>query len=186
MTSRAIKGRLAQWGPVLGGVLLPWLYVTSATSGQLASPFDWSVNPASTVTGIARSGNTIYICGNFLTIGHAYGSGVPVDAETGAPLSPFPRVAGPVFKVLPDGQNGWFIAGGFTAVGGLPRSNLAHIFANGAVDAWCPEPNDIVSDIALDGGVLYLSGDFTSVGGKPRRYLAAVDVHTVGSGNSGT
>jgi hypothetical protein len=152
--------------------------VPDVVSEQLTSPFDWSVDPASTVTGIARSGNTIYICGNFLTVGHAYGSGVPVDADNGAPLHPFPRVAGPIFKVVPDGRNGWFVAGGFTAVGGLPRSNLAHIFANGAVDAWCPEPNGIVSDMALNGGVLYLSGEFTLVGGRPRRYLAGVNART--------
>jgi hypothetical protein len=41
-----------------------------------------------------------------------------------------PRVAGTVYAVAPDGSGGWYVGGSFTHVGGTPRSNLAHVFAD--------------------------------------------------------
>src|SRR6185503_20568494 len=77
--------------------------------------------PNSTVYAMAKSGNTLYIGGNFSQVGPPTGSGVPVDPATGLPSGNFPRVTGTVHAVVPDGSGGWYIGGDFTAVGGISR-----------------------------------------------------------------
>jgi hypothetical protein len=130
------------------------------------------------VTCVARYGNTIYLGGRFSSVGPCTGGGVPTDARTGAPRPSFPRVAGYVFAVLPDGAGGWFIGGAFSGVEGVPRANLAHVLANGTVDDWAPDANDKVEALALRGSTLYVGGAFTTIGGESRARIAAIDVVT--------
>src|SRR6266496_2435276 len=61
---------------------------------------DWSVNPGATVTGVVKSGDTLYMCGNFLTVGRSCGSGSTVASLTGQPIQPFPRVAGSILRAI--------------------------------------------------------------------------------------
>ena len=150
----------------------------SGASGQVASPALWSVNPASNVLGTVSSGNTIYIGGSFRTVGHSSGGGVPFSPGTGAPIAPYPPVAGVVTIAIPDGRGGWFIGGRFSAVGALPRSHLAHILADGGVDAWSPDPDGEVSALSLSDGILYLGGFFTTIAGKVRHHIGAIDTRT--------
>src|SRR5512140_2320816 len=70
----------------------------------------------SVVNAMVRSGNTLYLGGGFTRIGPASGGGVPLDSTSGAPLAGFPKVAGIVQAVVPDGAGGWFIGGAFTSV----------------------------------------------------------------------
>ena len=126
----------------------------------------------------ALSGNTLYIGGTFTQVGPATGSFVPLDAGTGAPLSGFPKVAGSVFTMAPDGSGGWFIGGAFTAVGGTLRTNLAHILSDNSLSPWNPFANDAVLSIAASGGTVYVGGQFTSAGDSARNYVAALDATT--------
>src|SRR5437764_221244 len=80
---------------------------------EVVDPDLWGVN--GTVAAIARIGNTLYIGGQFSTVGPCTGGGVPVDRETGVPRIDFPRVAGRVSAVVSDGAGGWFVGGHFTA-----------------------------------------------------------------------
>ena len=123
----------------------------------------------------ALSGSTLYVGGSFSRVGPASGSGVPLDAATGAPQSDFPKVSGVVRAVAPDGAGGWYVGGAFTAVGGVPRSNLAHILADHSVAAWRPETNDTVYALATDGATVYAGGVFTAAGGLARSRIAALD-----------
>src|SRR5882762_9914604 len=83
----------------------------------------WVTN--GTVRTVVRDGGTIYVGGGFSQVGPATGPAVPIDAGTGALPPAFPKVAGSrVFAVVSDGTGGWYIGGSFTAVGGVPRSNL--------------------------------------------------------------
>src|SRR5262245_6400911 len=116
----------------------------------------------------ALSGNVLYIGGYFSRVGPATGSGVPVDKSTGVPTSGFPKVAGTVLAVAPDGVGGWFIGGSFAAVGGFPRSNVAHILADNMVASWDPGANGAVHAIAVTASRVYVGGEFTSIGGQPR------------------
>ena len=57
----------------------------------------------------------------------------------------------------------------------MPRSNLAHVRANGTLDGWNPGANGAVDALALDHGRVYVGGEFTNVWGLTRNHLAAVD-----------
>jgi hypothetical protein len=130
------------------------------------------------VFAIARTGNTIYIGGNFATVGPATGGGVPINLRTATPTPGYPRVAGKVNAVVGDGSGGWYIGGLFAAVGGRPRANLAHITAAGTVDEWSPNTDGEVYALALQGQVLYVGGAFTSIGGQGRQNIAALSTHS--------
>src|SRR5262249_27327028 len=82
-------------------------------------------------------GSTLYLGGIFTEVGARSGSAVPIDAGTGLPLTR-PLVAGTVRAVVPDGTGGWFIGGTFTAVGGVPRANLARLLSDNSLSSWDP------------------------------------------------
>src|SRR5439155_23536880 len=99
-------------------------------------------------------------------------------ATTGPVLSELPKVAGSVFAVVSGGPGGWYIGGSFTTVGGLPRSNLAHVTSYLSVSAWSPNADGIVRALAVSGPTVYVGGDFTSIGGAARNHIAALDATT--------
>jgi hypothetical protein len=125
---------------------------------------------------MTRSGDTLYVGGSFFSFGPPSGGAVPVDIDRGLPVGEFPKVAGSVLAVVPDGAGGWFIGGVFGGVDGLPRRNLAHVLANGEVAAWNPSPDGEVRALALAGHKLYVGGRFSQIGGRTRHALAAVDL----------
>lgn len=126
----------------------------------------------------AVSGNTLYIGGIFNQVGPPCGTGVPLDVETGVPLQNFPFVVGKVSVVAPDGAGGWYIGGGFSAVGGEPRSNIAHILSDNSVSPWAPQANGDVLALWVSGPTVYASGTFTVIGNKNRNHVAALDAAT--------
>lgn len=130
------------------------------------------------VRAMVESGNTLYLGGDFTEVGPSTGAGVPIDAATGAVPSGFPKVAGYVNTVVPDGSGGWFIGGEFNSVGGVPRSNLAHVLADHSVSAWNPGADRRVNDLLLMGGRLYIAGFFNTVAGQTRNGVAAVHATT--------
>lgn len=137
----------------------------------------WGTN--ATVFAQARSGNTLYIAGDFGAVGPNTGGGVPLHPRTGAPVRGFPRVCGSVSVAVPDGSGGWFIGGSFTAVEGAPRTSIAHVRANGRLSTWSPDvEGSQVFAIVRRGRCLFVGGTFTSVNGSPRRNLAALDAVT--------
>lgn len=138
------------------------------------------------VLGIARSGNTLYIAGSFRSVGDNSGGFAPLDARTGQALGPFPKVAGSVYAIAPDGSGGWYLGGEFTGVGGQPRACLAQVRADGSVTDWNPgvsgSPGYIdppgVHAIAVSNGRVFVGGAFRNIGGLPHRNLACVDAKT--------
>jgi beta-propeller uncharacterized protein DUF5122 len=159
----------------------PWLAMVwlavwlPATAGaQVVDSTLWCFSPGDRVLAVAPMGDTIYLGGSFLYVGPATGGGVPVDARSALPVAHYPRVVGEVDAVVADGSGGWFIGGRFTHVDAEPRSNLAHVAANGSVLPWAPKPNDRVWALALQGDTLFVGGDFDTIGGAPRGRLAAL------------
>jgi hypothetical protein len=120
----------ARWLVALATCLLS----AALAHAQLVDQSLWGVDPAVTITAAAISGNTLYVGGSFSSVGPVIGSGAITDAADGALRPNNPSVAGAVYACIPDGGGGWFIGGDFTAVGGYPRANVAHIFASGRVD----------------------------------------------------
>src|SRR5688572_3472744 len=120
----------------LGLVLACALISYEAGFAQAIDQNLWVTNGQ--VNAIAREGGTVYIGGTFTHVGPATGGGVPIDVASGALPPSFPKVDGIVHAVASDGAGGWYIGGAFTAVGGLPRVNLAHVASNLSVTAWSP------------------------------------------------
>lgn len=75
----------------------------------------------------------------------------------------------------PDGAGGWYIGGFFRLVGSTPRDNIAHILADGSVDAsFNPNASLVVRTLAVSGGTVYAGGWFTSIGGQARGHFASL------------
>src|SRR5215218_1660736 len=88
------------------------------------------------VRATAQIGNRVYVAGSFRRVGPLRtGSAGVANATTGAFEAGFPTVDGMVNAVVPDGAGGWYLGGDFEVVGGLYRQNLAHVGADGSVDA---------------------------------------------------
>ncbi len=107
------------------------------------------------------------------------GSGGEVDGASAQVNRAFPKVNGTIYEVVPDGSGGWWIGGAFSCVGGdagddgdctdageFTRQNLAHLNADGSVDADFANPRieGDVTAIAAGAGVVYAGGRFDWVG----------------------
>ncbi len=121
------RPRAAAW-------LAAMLFAAPAAALETVHPELWVAN--NDVLAIARSGTTLYIGGNFDYVGPATGAFTAVDLASGVPTAPSARVAlqhaagDGVYAAVPDG-GGWYIGGQFPFVGGVARSNLAHLLADG-------------------------------------------------------
>lgn len=191
---RRLRGEpYLHWPSVKESRRVPWtaLATSGVREGILATTRTPSADPNlwgadGNVLGLARSGNTLYIAGSFRSVGENSGGLVPVDARTGEVLRPFPKVAGSVYAIVPDGSGGWYIGGEFTSVGGKPRSCLAQVRADGSVSDWNPSvtgsPGYIdppqVNAIAVSGDRVFLGGGFREIGGRPHENLGCVDAST--------
>ncbi len=130
------------------------------------------------VYAFAQSGTTIYVGGDFSYVGPRTGCAAVLDPNTGAPSASFPFVNAVVEAVASDSLGGWYVGGGFGTVGGVRRSHLVHILADGTLSAWNPSPDGDISAIAVSGRRVYVVGGFTSVDGVPRSHIAALDAGT--------
>ena len=105
---------------------------------------------------------------------------VKVDCAVTDPTTGACQVAGVVYAVAQIGGT-TYIGGSFTSVGGVKRSNVAAVKADGNLDLdWNPGADGVVYALAAsaDGSKVFLGGGFTTVGGQPRGRLAAVSAAT--------
>jgi len=164
---------------------------TALLLGSAATALAQSVDTTLWVTNgsvfsVVRDGGTTYIAGNFTRVGPVMGGGIAIDAATGVALTPYPKVAGHVSVVAPDGSGGWFLGGDFIAVAGQPRSNLAHLDASGQLTSWNPGAagsnvsgfGAIVRALVVSGNTVYVGGAFQRIGGQTRDHVAAIDAST--------
>jgi len=121
----------------------------------------------------------LYIGGWFTHMGPPTGGFGIVDEDSGLfPLGGnHPYVDGTVYAAVADGTGGYFIGGDFQSVGGVERNNLAHMNADGSLDAtWNPgATGGAVYALQVMGSYLYVGGDFTGIGGRSLSRLARVD-----------
>lgn len=133
---------------------------------------------SSEATGLASVGATLYAAGqssSSRTMGY-FTPGLAAFDGSGASSSAFPGTNGEVRAVVDDGSGGWYLGGTFSAIGATDFSGVAHVLADGSVDAnWHPQANGAVNALCRVGAILYVGGDFTQIGGAGRNRMAAID-----------
>ncbi len=165
--------------------------VRRPTSMQALNPMSTPTPSAFGVLGngavstIVPHGNVTYIGGNFDELAAITGAFVRLDSATAKRIVPLVETEhGEVRASVRDGNNGFYIGGTFTSVGGESRSKIAHILADGSVDLnfnpGVPGQNSAVNALAVseDGSTVYVGGGFENIGGQTRNNLAAVDAAT--------
>jgi hypothetical protein len=164
---------------------LAWALAAGAGAGSAGATTDAAVPlplcciPNGEVNAVAVDGETAYVGGHFTHLGLPRDHLAVLDPGSGEPREGWPGVDGGLVRAsAPDGAGGWYLAGDFTSVGGVPRAGLAHLLADKTVDpAWAPTTDGSVVTIARDTtGVVYIGGEFTEVDGDvPRANFAALD-----------
>ncbi|MGH7595115.1 MAG: T9SS type A sorting domain-containing protein [bacterium] len=151
---------------------------------------NWDPNPAGTlktdgmsfyvsmhIYAIVVSGSTVYVCGNFTSIGGQQRRGIAaLEASTGQATSWNPD-ASSIVRTLAIKDTTVYVGGIFDSIGGQSRKYLAAIdVATGNATAWNPVLNAGVNSMAISDSLLFVAGLFTSAGGQERRRLAAFDI----------
>lgn len=132
-----------------------------------------------TVYDTVTYGTTTYVGGRFSYIGPNTGTGAPVTISTSALAGTYPKVNRDINVVISDGAGGWYVGGDFTSIGGVSKTNLAHITSGGAVDSsFTADPDSPVQSLLLSGSTLYVGGAFSNIGGQSRPYMASIAAAT--------
>jgi hypothetical protein len=134
---------------------------TGVARAQVVDPNMWGTNGY--VSAVATAENSVYLGGSFTFVGPNTGAFVGIDTGTGTPQTGWPRVEGYVFCSAPDGAGGWYIGGGFTAVGGVARTRLAHILADKTLDDWNPGANGTVFSLSVSGSIVYVGASSAAI-----------------------
>ncbi len=159
------------------GLLVPLLPAPVAAAPNLPStpnpnfPTFQGLSSGVNAIGVGPDGST-YVGGSFTCLAEtAVINSAKLDTSVGLPsLTAEPNDT--VNTSVADGQNGWYIAGEFTEVGGITRNRIAHILADGTVDPdFDPNVNGIVNALVLssDKSTLYAGGEFSTVNGSETR-----------------
>jgi uncharacterized delta-60 repeat protein len=129
----------------------------------------------------ADSANRVIVAGAFTEFQEGFAGGLIRLTESGSvdgEFRPGEGADGPILAIHSAGDEGWWIAGGFTRFDGQLRRRVARLHPHGALDmSFDPGigPDDWVYALAprSDGG-LAVGGLFTSVNGVPRGGVAAL------------
>ncbi len=152
---------------------------TNSNMAQTVDPNTLGLNGQ--VNAIVSDANYVYAGGDFTTTRVNTGVGAGVSMATANNLGLPKVVTGQIYAAITDGTGGWFIGGQFTTIGSTTKNNLAHILANGTVDAsWNPNPDGNVVALAIYGTNLYVGGYYSSIGGQTRYNIAKIS--TMGTG----
>src|SRR3989344_5986849 len=143
----------------------------------------WIIDRLVDSISVSANAGTVFVGGDFESIGPYPGHGIPLETSNGQPVMSFPKInEGAVLTSTSDGQSGWYIGGTFSKVGNFARNKIAHIFENGNVDpSWDPNiAGESVNSLFLDStkNILFVGGQFTSVGTVERKNLAAINTNS--------
>ena len=131
------------------------------------------------VNAILETNGVVYLGGEFKHVSPNGGRGTLVNIYSGQKVPLLPQANGAILSVIQDGAGGWFIGGQFSSVGGVPLTNIAHLFADLKVDPnWRPNPSgptNRVFAMLLGSNAVYVAGVFTNISGQTRSGVAALD-----------
>jgi hypothetical protein len=168
-----IGGKFAQ----VGG--LPRTNLVHVLSDHRVDP-NFAPDPDSAVHALALDGNTLFVGGDFTSIGGQARSRIAaLDTATGTPSGWRPEAANGLVAVLLVDGNRVFAGGYFSGIGGRPQEYLAALdIVSGAATSWSPQCDGAVLALGLRNELLYVGGNFNLIGGAERNGLAALDLMT--------
>jgi hypothetical protein len=122
---------------------------------------------------IVVSGSTVYVGGNFTSIGGQQRNGIAaLEASTGQATSWNPNASG-IIRALAIKDTTVYVGGTFESIGGQSRKYLAAVdIATGNATTWNPMLDKAVTAIAISDSLIFVGGLFTSAGGQARQHLA--------------
>ncbi len=159
------------------------LLLPAVPAGALSSAADagtWGFNGR--VSAILRSGDTVYVGGEFTQIISPDGVTqsanhlAAFDAFTLQPTAWRPSVDGNVLALASSGDGSTiYIGGEFTSVQNSSRVNFAAVSSAGALLPWKSNANGSVRAFVVSGSTLYMGGAFRKVQTVSRLGLAAIN-----------
>lgn len=165
----------------VNGVLRNSIAALDASTGLATS---WNPNAtlsgsAGTVNAITLAGSTVYIGGDFDTIGVDSRNNIAaVDASTGLATSWDANANSTVLALTIDNTN-VYAGGSFTNIGGQARNRIAALDIGTALaTSWNPNANSTVNALIFNNSLVYAGGSFTNIGGQSRNRIAALDAST--------
>ncbi len=158
-----------------------YIALVNATTGVVDAT--WNPNANGFVRAVLVDGTTLYVGGDFTTIGGSSRNRVASvnAASTGAVLSWDPNADGSVYT-FSSLTGSVYVGGGFSDIGIRTRNRLAsfNTSTKAITSTWNPNANGIVRALALSGTSLYVGGDFTQLNSPvvARNYIALVNATT--------
>jgi hypothetical protein len=134
----------------------------------------WNPDPGGNVVAMAVSGDTVYVGGDFKTIGGMSRNGLAAIDASGAANGWNPNPDGDTRAFAISGDS-IYTGGVIGGMGGINRGRVVAFDASGAPTSWDPNADGEVHALAVGGETVYMGGDFTNVGGMGRNGIAAVD-----------
>ena len=164
----------------IGGYSITALTALDMTTGTNTGwAISSSVVSGGTVSTLAVNGSTLYVGGNFTSLGGQPRQSIgAIDAGSGAATSwnPAPSVSSSVSAMHISGGV-MYVGGSFSSMGGQVRNNIAAVdMSTGNTTAWNPNADGAVDALAMNGGMIYAGGKFANIGGQSRNHIAAIDV----------
>jgi hypothetical protein len=151
------------------GLVLDWNPIVTAVKGRTA-----------TVNTISLNANTVFIGGEFYSIGAvSRNNAAAIDAITGEILPWNPNTNGIVRAIAAD-NSAVYLGGDFTTVNvGVFKNRIAQVHpSTGVATGWNPGSDNTVNALILKNGLLYVGGNFGVIGGATRSKVAVLSAVT--------
>ena len=144
---------------VAGLSVLALAWAAPVRAGEIANTSSSRWVTDGRVTDAVAQGDLVYLAGTFTRVAPRTGPLTFLDPTTGEP-QPGPLVTGgDIVNVVPDGNGGYYIAGSFTTVAGVPRRSVARLTGTGAVDpVFASTAIDRAVSMVVSGDRLFVSG----------------------------
>ena len=140
---------------------------------------DFLAEPNGAIQELRMVGSNVLAGGSFHTTKGVASAGFAlIDPNSGLALAGLAgtiSTEGEIHAMQPV-TGGMIIGGRFDSVNGITRTSIAKILSNGTLDTAFNIPlvgvNRLVSDMKLDGQILYFCGDFIGAGGTQTQHIA--------------
>lgn len=156
------------------------------SSGSYILDSTWNPDVNNAVLAIAVSGTTVYVGGDFTSIGAVarnYIAAFDLSGTTpNVPTSWNPTANGSVRALVVDSGT-LYVGGSFITIGGLDRGRVAAFNLTGPTPNiptdWNPNVGGSVYSLAVSGSNVYVGGNFVLIGSVARNYLALFNLSSL-------